>query len=160
MTTYALPGIVVALSIVFFALGVAPALYQTFALLALAYAAAVPAPGHGTRCATGCRASAPSLEEAARMLGRSPCGRVPPGHGAARSGPAVVAGAALVFLTTAKELPMTLILRADRLLDRSRPRSGAPSARASTRARRRAPLLLVALSIGSVALLLRGDERA
>ena len=105
---FALPGIVLALSLVFFGSGFAPALYQTLPLLIFAYVVHFLPQAVG-----GIRASllqaAPSVEEAARGLGRGPAGvlatvTVP----LARSG--LVAGAALVFLTTMKELPATLLL--------------------------------------------------
>src|SRR5215210_3218650 len=105
---FALPGIVLALSLVFFGSNYAPALYQTLFLLIFAYVV------HFLPLAVGAiRASLlqakPSIEEAARGLGRGPAGvlatvTVP----LARSG--LVAGAALVFLTTMKELPATLLL--------------------------------------------------
>ena len=104
---FALPGIVLALSLVFFGSNYAPALYQTLFLLIFAYVV------HFLPLAVGAiRASLlqakPSIEEAARGLGRGPAGvlatvTVP----LARSG--LVAGAALVFLTTMKELPATLL---------------------------------------------------
>jgi iron(III) transport system permease protein len=157
MTTYALPGIVVALAMVFFALGMAPAVYQTFALLALAYALRfLPQAMHPLR--DGLRTTSPSLEEAARTLGRSPVAAfrqvtVP------LLRPAVVASAALVFLTTAKELPMTLILAPTGFSTLATQVWSAVGEGFYARAAPSA-LLLVALSVGSVALLLRGEERA
>ena len=105
---YALPGIVLALSLVFFGANYAPWAYQTLGLLVFAYAA------HFLPQAVGATRSAllqvgPSLEEAAQGLGRGRAAvvatiTVP----LARSG--LLAGAALVFLTTMKELPATLLL--------------------------------------------------
>ena len=105
---FALPGIVLALSLVFFGANYAPALYQTLWLLIFAYAV------HFLPQAVGAVRSAllqsrPSVEEAARGLGRGPAGvlasvTVP----LARGG--MLAGAALVFLTAMKELPATLLL--------------------------------------------------
>ena len=105
----ALPGIVIALSLVFFAARYVPQVYQTLLLLVLAYVVrfyAQALSGVGSALET----VNPRLEEAARGLGR---GRlqtlvtvtVP----LARSG--FLAGGALVFLSTMKELPATLLLR-------------------------------------------------
>jgi iron(III) transport system permease protein len=107
-TGHALPGVVVALSLVFFALRVVPALYQTYALLLAAYAILfLPDAARAVR-ATLVTVSI-RFEEAARTLGRSQLGAflavtVP----MLRSG--LLAGGALVFLTCMKELPATLIL--------------------------------------------------
>lgn len=105
---YALPGIVVALSLVFFGARYLPALYQTHALLVLAYLILfLPQAVANVRAAL--QQVNPRLEEAARSLGR-PFGEtlltvtLP----LVRAG--VLSSAALVFLTTMKELPATLIL--------------------------------------------------
>lgn len=105
---YGLPGIVLALSLVFFGSNLAPWAYQTLGLLVFAYVV------HFIPQAVGATRSAllqvnPSVEEAARGLGRGPATvlatvTVP----LVRSG--ILAGAALVFLTTMKELPATLLL--------------------------------------------------
>ena len=105
---YALPGLVVALAFVFFGARYAPALYQTEALLVFAYTLHFLPQALGT-VRTSLLKVNPHLEEAARSLGRSPWGvltgvTVP----LVRSG--VLTGAALVFLTTMKELPATLLL--------------------------------------------------
>ena len=107
-TGYALPGIVVALALVFFGIRAVPALYQTLAMLVFAMVVLF------LPLATGAIRAAllqvpPRLEEAARGAGRSPVAAaltvtVP----LARRG--VLAGAALVFLTTIKELPAVLLL--------------------------------------------------
>ena len=73
--------------------------------------------------------------------------------------PVVVAAAALVFLTTAKELPMTLILAPTGFQTLATQGGGAVGDGFYARAAPSA-LLLVGLSMGSVALLLRGEERA
>ena len=105
---YALPGIVLALSLVFFGANYAPWAYQTLGLLVFAYAV------HFLPQAVGAVRSAllqvrPSVEEAARGLGRGPLGVAATVTAPlARGG--VIAGAALVFLTTMKELPATLLL--------------------------------------------------
>lgn len=105
---YALPGILVALALVFFATRFVPPLYQTTALLVFGIAVHYMPLAIGPTAAALLQVS-PRVEEAARGLGR---GRaevfrtvtVP----LARSG--VLAGAALIFLHAMKELPATLIL--------------------------------------------------
>ena len=105
---YALPGIVLALALVFFGANYAPALYGTLGVLILAYVI------HFLPQAVGATRTAllqinPSVEEAARGLGRSPANVLASITAPlARSG--ILAGAALVFLTTMKELPATLLL--------------------------------------------------
>ena len=105
----ALPGIVIALSLVFFAARYAEPLYQTLALLVFAYVVRFfPQALSGTESAL-VRVS-PRVEEASRALGRGTLATlatvtVP----LARSG--LLAGAALVFLSAMKELPATLLLR-------------------------------------------------
>jgi len=105
---FVLPPIATALALVFFAANYLPWLYQTLAMLVLAYMLRfVPQAVGPVR--TSLLQIGPSLEEAARSLGRGPwqatwAVTVPllrPGLGA---------GAALVFLTTMKELPATLLL--------------------------------------------------
>lgn len=105
---YALPGILVALSLVFFATRAAPALYQTVALLVFAITIHYLPLAIGP-VATSLVQLSPRIEEAARNLGRGQAEifrtiTVP----LARGG--VMAGAALVFLHAMKELPATLIL--------------------------------------------------
>lgn len=157
LVSYALPGIVVALAVVFLATGAVPFLYQTFALLTLAYAVRfLPQALNPLR--DGLRSISPSLEESARVLGRRP-------SAAFRSvtlpllRPGLVAGAALVFLTTAKELPMTLILAPTGFRTLATQVWGAVGDGFYARAAPSA-LLLVALSLVSVALLLRAEGRS
>lgn len=108
-TANALPGIVVALSLVFFGARYAGPLYQTLWLLVLAYVVrflpqALAASGAALRSIT------PRYEEAARGLGRGPVAAlVLVTLPLVRSG--FLAGAALVFLSAMKELPATLLLR-------------------------------------------------
>ncbi len=105
----ALPGIVIALSLVFFAANYASPLYQTLALLVFAYVVRfLPQALAGVESALS--SVGPRVEEAARALGRGPVSAaftvtVP----LIRSG--IFAGAALVFLSAMKELPATLLLR-------------------------------------------------
>jgi iron(III) transport system permease protein len=105
---YALPGLVVALSLVFMAARYAPIVYQTMGLLVFAYVVHFLPQALGPIRAALLQVN-PSQEEAARTLGRTQGETVrtvtiP----LVRSG--MVAAAALVFLTTMKELPATLLL--------------------------------------------------
>ncbi len=105
---YVLPGIVVALALVFFSTRVALPLYQTLALLVFALTIHY-LPLAVTPIGTSLLQVPPRLEEAARGLGRSPTEvfrtiTTP----LVRSG--VLGGAALVFLHAIKELPATLLL--------------------------------------------------
>ena len=106
---HSLPGIVIALSLVFFAVRYAEPLYQRAPLLVIAYAVLfLPAAVGSVRASV--LQSPPVLEEVARSLGRTPlraiCQVTLP-----LAFPGVLAGAALVFLTAMKELPATLLLR-------------------------------------------------
>lgn len=107
-TGYALPGIVVALALVFFGIRAVPVLYQSLAMLVLAMVVLFLPLAVGSARAALLQVP-PRLEEAARVSGRSPLAvawtvTIP----LARSG--VLAGAALVFLATIKELPAVVLL--------------------------------------------------
>jgi iron(III) transport system permease protein len=105
----ALPGIVIALALVFFAARYGGVLYQTLALLVFAYVVRfLPQALAGTSSAL--RTVDPHLEEAARGLGRSPL-QVVARVTAPLAAPGILAGGALVFLSAMKELPATLLLR-------------------------------------------------
>ena len=105
---YALPGVVVALSLVFFGANYARPLYQTIWLLLFAYVVLFfPAALGATRAAL--HQISPRLEEAAHGLGWSP-GQVMRSITVPMAQPGVLMGAALVFLLSMKELPATLIL--------------------------------------------------
>ena len=105
---FAMPGIVVALALVFFGANFATPLYQTLFLLVLAYVIRFLPEALGTIRSSMMQVN-PAVEEAAHSLGRSslsvlatitfPLIR-----------PGLVVGGALVFLTAMKELPATLIL--------------------------------------------------
>jgi iron(III) transport system permease protein len=105
---YALPGIVVALALVFFGANLVPWIYQTLPLLIFGYLIRFVPEAIGS-LRTSLQLINPRVEEAARSLGHKPWAvltqitlpLVTPG---------IVAGAALVFLTVIKELPMTLLL--------------------------------------------------
>lgn len=106
---HALPGIVVALALVFLSVRYAYPLYQRTPVLVLAYAVLfLPAAVGAVRASVA--QAPPVLEELARSLGRGPAGvlrtvTLP------LAGPGVAAGAALTVLTCMKELPATLLLR-------------------------------------------------
>lgn len=105
---FALPGIVIALALVFFGINYARPLYQTLPLLVGAYVILFIPQAIGTARTSLLQVSS-HLEEAGRSLGRTKIAvfrhvtlpLVTPG---------ILAGAALVFLTVMKELPATLIL--------------------------------------------------
>ena len=106
---YALPGIVVALAIVFVSIRAVPFVYQTLPLLVAAYVIRF-LPQAIAACQTALAAVSPRFEEAARGLGRRPA-EVLRTVTLPMIRPGLVAGAGLVFLTIMKELPATLILR-------------------------------------------------
>jgi iron(III) transport system permease protein len=105
---YALPGIVIALALIYFGIRVAEPLYQTLAMLVFALSVHYLPLAVGTSVAALLQVS-PRTEEAARSLGRGPLSvfrtvTTPLVRGG------VLAGAALVFLHAVKELPATLLL--------------------------------------------------
>ncbi|MEX1287640.1 MAG: iron ABC transporter permease [Acidimicrobiia bacterium] len=106
---YSLPHLAVALALLVFALQVARPLYQTIPLLVLAFVTMFLPQATGS-LADGLHAISPRLEESARSLGRGPVGAFV-GVTAPLIRPHLVTGALLVFLTTMKELPATLLLR-------------------------------------------------
>lgn len=105
---YALPGVVVALALVFFGAQRVPWAYQTTPMLVFAYVILFLPQAVGAVRASLLQVT-PSLEEASRVLGHGPAvtfGRVV----VPLSRPGLVAGGSLVFLTCMKELPATLLL--------------------------------------------------
>jgi iron(III) transport system permease protein len=107
-SAFALPGMVVALALVFFGANFARPLYQTMVLLLLGYLILFLPQVVGALRAALLQLS-PSLEHAARTLGRGPLAvfrtiTLP------ITWPGLAAGAGLVFLTAMKELPVTLML--------------------------------------------------
>jgi iron(III) transport system permease protein len=106
---YAVPGVVLGLALVYFGSSVGAPIYQSLYLLVFAYVIRFLPQAVGSLRASFLRVD-PSLPEAARTLGRTSVGAfrhvtlplVAPG---------LFGGAALVFLTTMKELPATLLLR-------------------------------------------------
>ena len=105
---FALPGIAIALSLVFFGANYAPLLYQTTGLLVLGYVVLFVSAAVGAARSSFLQVS-PNVEEAARGLGRTPL-RVFSSVTLPLVRPGIISGAALVFLLTMKELPATLIL--------------------------------------------------
>jgi iron(III) transport system permease protein len=106
---FSVPHIAVALAVVFFGAAYLGPLYQSFVVLVLVYAALFLAQATGAAGAALVNVN-PHLEEAARSLGKSQAQTLrsitlP----LIRRG--LLAGGVLVFLTTMKELPATLLLR-------------------------------------------------
>ncbi|OKH28694.1 ABC transporter permease [Chroogloeocystis siderophila] len=105
---FGLPGIVVALSLVFLGANYLPWIYQTLPILVFAYLVLFLPQSVGTVRSSLLQVN-PQLEESAQVLGRTPWQTlreitlplVRPG---------ILSGAILVFLTAIKELPATLLL--------------------------------------------------
>lgn len=152
---YAVPGIVLALAFVFFVLNVAPFLYQTLIVLVVAYAVRF-LPQAVAPARTALLQVSPRLVEAARTLGQTPAGAFR-GVTLPLLRPGLVAGMALVFLTTVKELPLTLLLGPTGFGTLSTQIWGAATEGFYARAAAPAALLML-LSAGTVALLFRGEE--
>ena len=105
---FALPGIVVALAMVFFGIHYATPFYQTISILVFAYLVLF-LPGALGNIRNSFLQISPSIEESARSLGHSPFQvfrtiTLP----LLKTG--ILAGLVMVFLLTMKELPATLIL--------------------------------------------------
>ncbi|MBT4126627.1 MAG: iron ABC transporter permease [Chloroflexi bacterium] len=105
---FGLPGVVVALSLVFFGINVARPLYQSIWLLIFAYVVLFLPASVGALRSSLLQVS-PRVEEAAQSLGRSQW-RVIFSVTVPLVMPGALAGGAMVFLLTMKELPATLIL--------------------------------------------------
>jgi iron(III) transport system permease protein len=154
---YALPGIVVALAMVFLATRTVPILYQTLLLLIAVYSVRFMPQAIGI-LRSGLGQLGRGVEEAGRTLGDGPAGAFARLTLPALR-PALVAGAALVFLTVVKELPLALLLApigfdtlATEIWD---------AASSGFYARAAAPAaLLLTLSVATVAVLLRAEESA
>ena len=105
----ALPGVVVGLALVFFALGMAPLLYQSTFLLALAYGFMfLPKAIGGIRSRVS--AIPRSLDDVSTTLGYTPFQSWRAVIGPL-SRPGFLLGGLLVMVTAMKELPATLMLR-------------------------------------------------
>ncbi|MDO8637118.1 MAG: iron ABC transporter permease [Dehalococcoidia bacterium] len=156
-TGFALPGIVIALSLVFFGIRFATPFYQTLGMLVFAYMVLFLPQAVGSVRSSVMQIS-PRLEEAARSLGHSP-----PSVLARITLPLIrnglLGGAALVFLTVMKELPATLVLSPigfDTLATEVwNATTEGLFAQAAVPA-----LLLIAVSSGAIVLLLLQEKRA
>lgn len=106
---YATPGVVVGLALLVFGIRYAGVLYGTIAILVFAYVVRFVPQAVGTIKSSVLQVD-PKYVEAAQSMGDSPLRSfrrvVLP-----QITPGIVAGGALVFLTTMKELPATLILK-------------------------------------------------
>lgn len=154
--SFALPGIVVALALVFLTTSTVPILYQTLMLLVIAYAIRFLAHAFGPVRATLLRVGS-RVEEAGRTLGDGPV-RVFLGVTLPLLRPAILSGAALVFLAIVKELPMALILGPIGFETLATEIWSATSEGFYARAAGPAALLLV-LSAATVTVLLREERR-
>jgi iron(III) transport system permease protein len=106
---YALPGVIVAIGMIFFSLRFVPVIYNTLWLVALAYVVRFMPQAMQSTAASLAQVS-PRIDEAARVAGMSQFSVI------ARvisrlTAPGMLAGAALVFVSSMKELPATLLLR-------------------------------------------------
>ncbi len=106
--SYGLPGIVLALSLVFFGIRFLGPLYQTLVLLVAAHVLHFLPQAVGPEAACLAQLN-PRLEEVARSLGKKPT-EVLRRVTVPLLQPGLLAGASLVFLTSIKELPATLLL--------------------------------------------------
>ncbi|MBE0416392.1 MAG: iron ABC transporter permease [Coriobacteriia bacterium] len=106
---YALPGVIVALGLIFFGIRYLPWLYNTAGMISLAYVVRfLPQAMQST--GSSLALVSPRIDEAARVSGLSPLAVI------ARVitplvRPGLLAGGALVFVSSIKELPATLLLR-------------------------------------------------
>lgn len=105
---FALPGIVIALALVFFGSRYAQFLYQSLPMLVIAYVILFVPEGVGAMRTSLLQVHS-NMEEAGRSLGHSPI-TVFRKITLPLIQPGLIAGAGLVFLTALKELPATLIL--------------------------------------------------
>ena len=105
---FGLPGVVVALSLVFFGINVARPLYQSIWMLIFAFVVLFLPASVGALRSSLLQLN-PRVEEAAQSLGRSQW-RVIFSVTVPLVMPGALAGGAMVFLLTMKELPATLIL--------------------------------------------------
>jgi iron(III) transport system permease protein len=106
--THALPGLVVALSLVFFGIAYARDLYQTVWMLLLAYVILF-LPNALSALRAPLSRQGRQLEEAGAALGRGPL-RVLATVTLPIARPGIFVALPLVFLTVVKELPATLLL--------------------------------------------------
>jgi len=153
---YAIPGIALALAVVFFTLNVMPLLYQSLIALVIALAVRYLVQPTGALRSPMLQVG-PQTLEAARALGQGPAGVI-------RTivlpllRPGILAGAALVFLSALKELPLTLLVAPTGFSTLATEVWDAARDGFFTQAAVPAAMLLL-VSLLSVGLLLRADER-
>ena len=153
---FSLPGIAVALALVFFGVRYATPLYQTLGLLVFAYVVLFLPTAVGAIRASLLLVN-PALEEAARSLGRTPFKVFSSvTFPLVRSG--VLAGGALVFLLAMKELPATLILSPIGFKTMATSIWGAAEEAFFARAAAEGVLLVLASSLPLVFLMLRNER--
>ena len=107
-SAFALPGMVVALAMVFFGANYANPIYQTLYLLLFGYLIMFLPQAVGALRTSFLQIS-PSIEQAARTLGKGPL-KVFSTITVPVAWPGIAAGTVMVFLTVMKELPITLIV--------------------------------------------------
>ena len=155
-TGFALPGVVVALSLVYFGINFARPFYQTMAMLVFAYCVLfLPIATGAVR--TSLLQLSPHIEESARSLGRAPV-KVSASVTLPLVWPGIMVGAALVFMTSMKELPATLLLAPAGFRTLATQLWAATDAASYTRAAVPA-LLLVLVSAVPVGILLYKERR-
>jgi iron(III) transport system permease protein len=106
---YALPGVIVAIGLIFFTLRAVPLIYNTMFVLAIAYLIRFM-PQNMQSTGASLEQISPRIDDAARIAGLGAfavMSRVV----SRLAAPGVLAGGALVFVSSAKELPATLLLR-------------------------------------------------
>ena len=153
---FALPGVVVALALVFIGVRYAAPLYQTLALLIFAYVVLFLPTAVGAVRSSLLQVD-PVLEDAARSLGRTPL-RALLAVTVPLVRPGMLAGAALVFLLTMKELPATLILSPIGFKTLSASVWGAAEEAFFAQAATGGLLLVLASSVPMAFLVLRGER--
>jgi len=153
---FALPGIAVALGLVFFGANFARLLYQNLTLLIFAYVVLFLPAAVGTVRSSVLQVN-PRVEDAARSLGRTPP-QVFASITLPLVRPGLLSGAALVFLLTMKELPATLILRPTGFPTLATSIWSAASEAFFAQAAAPALLLILASSVPLAFLMLRGRQ--
>ncbi len=106
---YALPGVIVALGLIFFGVRYLPWVYGGAGMLVIAYVVRFLPQAMQSAGASLAQVS-PRVDEAARMAGLAPLAVIARVI-APLTAPGVLAGGALVFVSAIKELPATLLLR-------------------------------------------------
>ncbi|MCK8826096.1 ABC transporter permease [Fuchsiella alkaliacetigena] len=153
---YALPGIVVALSLVFFGSNYATSFYQTLPLLIFAYVILFLPQAMGVLRSSLLQVG-PNVEDAALTMGCSKL-KVLWSVVIPLIRPGILTGAALIFLTTMKELPATLLLSPIGFRSLTTEIWNATTEAFYTRAAVPA-LLLVIISLFSLAVLFAQEDR-